>query len=447
MKKMILLLITLLILSCVSTKSETKNSDIQDKPMNNYFLKLQNNKKLLQAIREKDILTVKKLLEEGQIIIDPPYRENMVNKPLAYASIYGNLEIVKEILKYNPDIDGQIAFGGVAVLRAIEKGNLEIAKELINAGANVNIPNSFGYSAFTGMCLLGYKDLIELSLKNGARVNEMYVGTNNVNDGKTCYSALHNAVLKNHYDVTKILLENGANPNLKAEGISSFDIAKENNNTKILDLLEKYKNVKQEIKATEKVKLFSNEAPDANNDLQYNADIVRLNHLEYYGKLINEYYLIKGEYPFQKFASIPVYVHIANDQQEKFTKEKLPFEHKLFSHKEFIFELESVLGRDIPEYFDPQYAPDLKPNFYIYSITNNMFFFAIHVSKKYSFSKKVSNGYYKVEISNILLPFDNFYTVNHLIYDKDFIYEKSKPITKVGYFKERENKYINFSNN
>jgi hypothetical protein len=62
-------------------------------------------------------------------------------------------------------------------------------------------------------------------------------------------------------------------------------------------------------------------------------------------------------------AEIPIYVHIANDYQIKYTKNGPPTPHQVVPMAKFIKELENGIGRTIDEYFDPQYAPMHKPNF------------------------------------------------------------------------------------
>ncbi len=109
---------------------------------------------------------------------------------------------------------------------------------------------------------------------------------------------------------------------------------------------------------------------------QKDADIVRLKHLKYYGELLEKYYAIKGKYPFQGKDTNQIYVDIANDKQEKATKEE-PIPQVTVPLSDFITEIEATLGHEIEEYYDPQYGADYKPNFYMYMVTQNVYFFAI----------------------------------------------------------------------
>jgi len=182
-----------------------------------------------------------------------------------------------------------------------------------------------------------------------------------------------------------------------------------------------------------------------NTDFQKDADTIRLQHLKYYSSLLKEYFQKTGKYPFQNEFSVPLYVHIAHDQQIEFTKSGPPYAHKVKSFKDFVFELENKLGREINEYYDPQYRPDHKPNFYIYMITKNTYFFAIHVHQNYPFSKKVADYYYKIEISNNPNLQNKAQLPSQLFARKDFQTAIVHPITKPGFFKERENKYLHYT--
>ncbi len=442
MKKITFLFIMIfLLLSCKTNEVKTDLT-----PLNNNLNQIESEENLREAIRENDLILLREILDTGSINLNPPHIDNLINKPLAYAVQFGTLDSIKIILEYDVDINGQVSYGDVPLLKALENKKFDIATYLINQGADLNIPNSFGYSPFIGMCMLGYKDLVLLSTHKGARINESFMVTTNSNFGSFNLNSLQVAVKGGHKDIVKILLENGGDPELKSDGVSALDLANNLEDEELLILLEEYIIDEAIYNITEIVNLqISNNSGETVDDYQYNADIVRLKHLKYYGELLNEYFLLEGKYPFQFQEDRPVYVNIANDKQEEFTKEPLPFDHKLFTHKEFIHEIERVLDGNVEEYFDPQYFPDLKPNFYIYSVSGKSMFFAIHVGNEYSFSKKVAHGYHKVELSNMLIPHAGLYTSSYLNHDKSFLEELNKPILNVGYFLEREELYIHYS--
>ena len=104
--------------------------------------------------------------------------------------------------------------------------------------------------------------------------------------------------------------------------------------------------------------------------------------------------------------------------------------------------IEQGLGRKINEYYDPQYAPDYKPNFYIYMANQGTYFFAIHQHQEYPFSKKVAEHYYKIELSNNANSLNKANSPSELFASKEFKEAANKPIGKVGFFEEREKKFI-----
>lgn len=177
---------------------------------------------------------------------------------------------------------------------------------------------------------------------------------------------------------------------------------------------------------------------------QKNADIIRLRHLKYYTNLIQEYYTKTGSYPFQ--SEEPQYIYIANKEQEAFTNEydsSIPYKHLTISFADFVKEIESTLNITVNEYYDPQYAPDIKPNWYLYASMNNNFYFAIHLHQSFDFSKNLAEYYNKVEISNVPNKGDNLILTTHeLLESEQFKTLLNSDIEKEDFFKERENLHL-----
>ncbi|MDO9578067.1 MAG: hypothetical protein Q7J16_09295 [Candidatus Cloacimonadales bacterium] len=152
---------------------------------------------------------------------------------------------------------------------------------------------------------------------------------------------------------------------------------------------------------------------------QENADEIRLQHLRYYGDLLDEYYNKCGQYPFQDEVDVPIYVTIANEFQKKNANQRLPFEHQTRTSEEFKQEIKNVLGREIELRYDPQKVGVYAPNFYIYSIYQKVFYFAIHLYNEYDYSKIVSKHYNKLELTN-----------NRDLYPGQIHFDKLKILTK-----------------
>jgi ankyrin repeat protein len=193
---------------------------------------------LLEAIRAKDTERVEDILAKGDVKLDPPQRPNQVNKPLAYAAAYGNLDIVKLILARGADINGQVAYGDVPLIKAAEHGNKDIIVCLLEQGADVNRPNAFGISPFIGFCAAESVGLVELGLKYGGKVNESYANQTKPRQGEKNYTALQAAVAYGRKEVLKVLLAHGGDPSVKdASGHTCLDLARENGHEDIVQML------------------------------------------------------------------------------------------------------------------------------------------------------------------------------------------------------------------
>lgn len=171
---------------------------------------------------------------------------------------------------------------------------------------------------------------------------------------------------------------------------------------------------------------------------QDDADIYRLRHLEYYGSIIEEFKQKLGYYPLQGREELPVYVFIANKVQEEYTDLTLEEAHLRYSLADFYGELSKGLGRPVRQYFDPQYEPIYKPNFYIYSIHGDQYRLTAHVSKAYSFSRKIRDHYFLVEISNKPQEDSLTFTYNQLMKNFDYVMTKNTPPKKEELLLERE---------
>ena len=185
--------------------------------------------------------------------------------------------------------------------------------------------------------------------------------------------------------------------------------------------------------------------PAAEKAFQKDADVFRLRHLEYYGSLIEEYRDKTGKVPLQGNADVPIYVHIANDEQVAFTKNGPPQPHKVVSAAAFIATLEAGLGRPIDEFYDPQFRPYKKPNFYIYMVTGNTYFFAVHVSQPFQFAKRIGDAYHKIEISNSANAQNGACDPKLLFDSQEFKFARDQQVDKDRLFAEREKAYLHFT--
>jgi hypothetical protein len=175
------------------------------------------------------------------------------------------------------------------------------------------------------------------------------------------------------------------------------------------------------------------------------ADVYRLKHLQYYGGLIEEYHVKTGEYPFEGESELPIYAFVAHDRQVAGTEGGIPYEHERRTMAEFVSELEKGLGREIDEFYDPQYVATVRPNFYMYVFHEDRYFFAVHLQERFSFSQPVGPGYNKIEISN--LPEGTNYAVSPTdLWDSpEFIEAVNRVVENPGSMDAREAEYRHFT--
>jgi len=210
------------------------------------------NDRLLAAIREKDSGKVTDILKTERVDLEPASTIHQVNKPLAYAAAYGNLEIVKLIVEQGADLDGAVAYGDVPLIKADEHENQDIINYLIEKGADVNKPNLFGVSPFIGFCGQGQIELVRLSINHGADLNKRYRSAVGSGKGTFNLSPLEAAIKYKKIEAVRLLLSKGADPSIKdPKGNSLASVAENMNLDKIAQLLKKAEKSKRSDKTSD----------------------------------------------------------------------------------------------------------------------------------------------------------------------------------------------------
>jgi ankyrin repeat protein len=198
------------------------------------------NDNLLAAIKQKDVEAVRRALATG-VDLEPASGLHDVNKPLAYAAAYGNLEIVKLLVEAGADLNGQVAYGDVALIKADEHGNDDIIEYLIREGADVNVPNYYGVTPFIGFCWEGQLELVKLAAKHGGDVNSSFEAKVGDGAGMKNFSPFQAAVAYGRRDVVAFLLSHGADPKAKDyKGRSPVELAESKGHKEIVRLLRKH---------------------------------------------------------------------------------------------------------------------------------------------------------------------------------------------------------------
>jgi hypothetical protein len=177
---------------------------------------------------------------------------------------------------------------------------------------------------------------------------------------------------------------------------------------------------------------------------QADADIIRIHHFDYYAKLLSEYYEKNGKYPFQYEREGQVYFYILNNIQES----KFKNTESYINDKIFFEELSNGLGREIDERYDPQKAVfDRRPNFYIYMVDGDYFYFAIHLYNSNYFTKNIDKHYNKMELSNIDSKQYTLFTYKTLENDPRYIELVNRKAVKQEFFNEIDKEYEKDSKN
>jgi hypothetical protein len=184
------------------------------------------------------------------------------------------------------------------------------------------------------------------------------------------------------------------------------------------------------------------------NIYQADADIVRIQHFDYYAQLLTEYYEKNGKYPFQYEKEYPIYVFILTDFQEKDFEDTNPYRHYTANDKYFFEELSNRLSREIDEKYDPQkVGTDGRPNMYIYMVYGDNFYFAIHLYNSNPFTKSISQYYNKMELSNEDDSENKLYTYETLKNNPVYLALINQMANKQGFFGELDEQNKNDSRN
>ena len=171
---------------------------------------------LLLACFYRQTELVKVLLEAGA---DPSLADEEGFSCL-YAAVDGNCSklTLQALINYGAHIDAKRQDGMNALLIACRTGQSESVMFLLEAGADANIIKPDGntslHSAVYGNCS---KDTLQKVIQHGVSVNSV---------NRRCQTALLYACEKAQADSVKLLLENGADPNISdVEGYSGLHLA------------------------------------------------------------------------------------------------------------------------------------------------------------------------------------------------------------------------------
>ena len=148
------------------------------------------------------------------------------------ASAAGKFDVVAHLLYNNPDAVNEYADDGFTPLGlACYFGQFEVARYLVLKGADVNLPSNNGFNVFPvhSAAAGNYNDIVRMLIDNGANVNVRQQA------GAT---PLHSAAQNGNLDLLILLLERGAETNVRMEGGKlPSDVAREKGFAEIAEIL------------------------------------------------------------------------------------------------------------------------------------------------------------------------------------------------------------------
>lgn len=136
-------------------------------------------------------------------------RDTNERTTLHYAVFQNNLEILKQLITSNANLDICDYEGQTALHISIAANRIEICRCLVESGANLEIANIHGNTALHLACSYGRLEAFKFLVKSNANIHQVN------NDGQTClHLAVQPSSLEN-FEIAKILIEKGLDVNAK----------------------------------------------------------------------------------------------------------------------------------------------------------------------------------------------------------------------------------------
>lgn len=162
--------------------------------------------------------------------VPPP--EDAAAKALIESAYYGELTRVQGIVSKGTSVNSVDENKRSALMWAAFKGHTPIVKFLHESGADINLKDKDRQTALMYAINGSFTEVVGYLLKNGAEVN--------VQTKKQQFSALMTASAKGDVGVVQLLLDSGANADLKdKDGDTAVIFARQYRRSDVVELLEK----------------------------------------------------------------------------------------------------------------------------------------------------------------------------------------------------------------
>lgn len=119
------------------------------------------------------------------------------------------------------------------LFEAVYANDIDTIKQVIKDGADVNIKDEYGRTPLHKAALYGYTEITKMLIEKGADVN--------CEEDTDKVSSIHMTAWYGYFETAKVLIENKANVNAKtAHGCTPLRIANLYKSTKIAELLKQH---------------------------------------------------------------------------------------------------------------------------------------------------------------------------------------------------------------
>lgn len=161
---------------------------------------------IFDAVKNNDLAKVKVLIEKEPSLLGK--KDDASNTPLHQAAISGTFEITEYLLFKGADINSENSKSNSPLHESLINGKNEIAKILIEKGADVQKQNLEGKTPLHYAARYSRIPILELLISKGVNLE--------VQDKNRKHTPLlYLSMMANNADAAKILIEKGANVNVK----------------------------------------------------------------------------------------------------------------------------------------------------------------------------------------------------------------------------------------
>ncbi|MGN6136236.1 MAG: ankyrin repeat domain-containing protein [Aureliella sp.] len=138
---------------------------------------------------------------------------------LMTAARTGSLQVVQLLITAGSKVDAKEHRGQTALMWAAAEGHADVVRALIDAGANYETPLPSGFTPLLFACREGRPAVVQVLLEHGVDVNAVHRRTKSGSRAPRNHtSPLIMAIENGHFQLAKMLLEAGADPNDQRSG-------------------------------------------------------------------------------------------------------------------------------------------------------------------------------------------------------------------------------------